>query len=249
MIGISDYTSDTIPDLPHSVSDVNTIHKALLASGYPEDNIIAITDGDATIARVRKFLGTAVPVVVGENDTVLIYFAGHGAAVKPQHGTTSDGTEKYLLFADSRVRDLYGTALTMPELGRIFRRIRSNRLIFAMDACFTSAIKPRGSATKDLDEGFLDDLARKGSVIITASKASEAALGSPAMRYNIFSHHVARLLSGAGDLNDDNVITLDEGYKYLKDSVEADAARLGGTQHPMMKGELQGDFPLARIPE
>ncbi len=249
LIGISDYHSGTVPDLPHSATDVASIRKALIRTGYADGNIIVLTDDNATIGKVRKLLGTKVPVVVGENDSILVYFAGHGAAVRSARSTSADGTEKYLLFADSRIADLYGTALTMSELGRMFKRIRSNRLIVIMDTSYTSAMRPRGCAAEDLDDDFLDRLARKGSVILTAAKASEASLGSPALGHSLFSHHVAEMLSGAGDLTGDGVVTLDEGYKYLKDNVEADAARQGGSQHPMMKGELQGDFPLARIPE
>jgi hypothetical protein len=249
LIGVSDYQSGTVPDIPQSAPGVEAVRKALTRSGYPDDNIAVMTDEDATIGKVRFFLGTRVPKIVGENDALLIYFAGHGAAVKPQYGTSSDGTEKYLLLADSRAGDLYGTALTMAELGRMFKRIRSNRLIFIMDACFTSALKSRGSSVEDLDDDYIGRLARKGSVVLTASHANETTMISPIHGQSIFTYHLVEMLNGAGDLTRDGIITLDEGYRYIADRVKDVAERMGGSQHPTMEGELQGDFPLVRIPQ
>ena len=248
LIGVSDYESSSVPDIPQSTPAIDAIRKALLRSGYLENNIAVMTDKDATVGKVRTFLGTRVPLIVGENDILLIYFAGHGAAVKTVRSTSADGTEKYLLFSDSRSSDLYGTALTMAELGRIFKRIRSNRLVFIMDACFTSALKPRGSAAKDLADDYIARLARKGSLVLTASRANETTMISPVHGQGIFTYHLVEMLNGAGDLTGDGIITMDEGYRYVTDHVTDSAERSGASQHPMLEGELQGDFPLVRIP-
>jgi len=248
LIGVGDYESSSVPDVPQNVPCIEAIKKALIRNGYPSDNIAVMTDADATVGKVRRFLGTRVPTIVGENDMLLVYFAGHGAAVKTSRSKSGDKTEKYLLFADSRAGDLFGTALTMSELGRMFRRIRSNRLIFILDACFSSAMKPRGRSLKSLDNDYIDRLARPGSIVLTASRASEPAMISPAHGQSIFTHHLIEMLNGAGDLTGDGVITLDEGYRYIVNRVKESAERMGGTQHPTLKGELQGDFPVARLP-
>jgi len=248
LIGVSDYESSSVPDVPQNAPCVEAIKKALIRNGYPSDNIAVMTDADATVGKVRTFLGTRVPTIVGENDVLLVYFAGHGAAVKTSRSKSGDKTEKYLLFADSRAGDLYGTALTMSELGRMFRRIRSNRLIFILDACFSSAMKPRGRSLKSLDDDYIDRLARPGSIVLTASRANEPAMISPAHGQSIFTHHLIEMLNGAGDLTRDGVITLDEGYRYIVNRVKESAERMGGAQHPTLKGELQGDFPVVRLP-
>ena len=248
LIGVSDYASSSVPDVPQNAPCVEAIRKALIRNGYPSDNIAVMTDKDATVGKVRSFLGTRVPTIVGENDMLLVYFAGHGAAVKTTRSKSGDGTEKYLLFADSHAGDLYGTALTMSELGRMFRRIRSNRLIFILDGCFTSAMKPRGRSAAKLDDDYIDRLVRKGSIVLTASRANESALTSPAHGQGIFTYHLIEMLNGAGDLTRDGIITLDEGYRYIVDRVKESAERMEGSQRPTLKGELQGDFPVARAP-
>jgi hypothetical protein len=50
-----------------------------------------------------------------------------------------DGLEKYLLPYEANPNDLYASALPMREVAYIFNRIRSERLVFVADACYSGA--------------------------------------------------------------------------------------------------------------
>jgi uncharacterized caspase-like protein len=68
----------------------------------------------------------------------------------------------------------------------------------------------------------------------------------PELGHGIFSYYLIDGLNGAADLNRDGIISLQELYEYLEQQVTAKSRGAGGNQHPMMKGEFEGAFPLSR---
>jgi hypothetical protein len=53
-------------------------------------------------------------------------------------------------------------------------------------------------------------------------------------------------LQGAADLNRDGIVTVQELYEYLAQQVTQKSRSVGGNQHPIMKGELEGMLPLVK---
>ena len=54
-------------------------------------------------------------------------------------------------------------------------------------------------------------------------------------------------LKGAADLNRDGIVTLQELYEFVEREVGAKSRAVGGNQHPLMKGELEGLLPLVKV--
>lgn len=54
-------------------------------------------------------------------------------------------------------------------------------------------------------------------------------------------------LKGAADLNRDGIVSLQELYEYLEQQMTSKARSVGGNQHPVMKGELEGVLSLAKV--
>jgi len=54
-------------------------------------------------------------------------------------------------------------------------------------------------------------------------------------------------LKGAADGNRDGIVTLQELYEYLEQQVTGKSRSVGGNQHPVMKGEMEGVLPLTRV--
>jgi hypothetical protein len=55
-----------------------------------------------------------------------------------------------------------------------------------------------------------------------------------------------RGLQGYADNNRDGIVSLQELYEYLAQEVSRKSRQVGGNQHPMLKGELEGVLPLTR---
>ena len=99
-----------------------------------------------------------------------------------------------------------------------------------------------------VDDLFLDRLARsRGRAIVTAARASEVSLELPDLGHGLFTHYLLQGLRGAADLDRNGVVELQELYTYLEQQVAQKSRGIGGNQHPVMKGEVEGLLPLVKV--
>jgi uncharacterized caspase-like protein len=141
----------------------------------------------------------------------------------------------------------------MDELQAIFGRIEAERVVVFLDACYSGAAGGRTFAAKktravNVDELFLERLTRsKGRAIITASRPNEVSLEVGEFGHGLFTYYLIQGLQGAADLNRDGIVSLQELYEYVEQQVVQKSRALGGNQHPVMKGELEGVLPLVKV--
>ena len=74
VIGINQY--EKWPGLEYAVNDATAIKNKLNELGF--DEIISLTDHEATRQKITQVLGDRLPREAKKNDRVLIFFAGHG---------------------------------------------------------------------------------------------------------------------------------------------------------------------------
>jgi uncharacterized caspase-like protein len=180
---------------------------------------------------------------------VIIFFAGHGATEKDAMSPDGDGLKKYLLPYNADPKDLYATALPMGEISRIFTRIRSERLVFIADSCYsgTSGGLTIGIADMraNISEAFLERIAGgKGRVIITASGANEVSVEKDDLQHGVFTYYLVEGLKGKADADKDGLITIDEIYRFISKHVPRPT---GQEQHPIKKGTVEGRLILSIV--
>ena len=246
VIGVGTYESPTVPRLRYTVSDAEAIYQTLIGpAGFKKENVLLLTDRSErkpTLRNIKWALGTFLGRSAKKDDTVLIFFAGHGAPEVDTRGVERDGLAKYLIPSDADPDDLYSTALPMDELQTIFARIEAERVVAFLDACYSGAAGGRTFTAKrtratNLDDLFLERLTRsKGRAIVTASRPSEVSLELPELGHGIFTYYLVNGLKGGADLNRDGLVTLQELYEYLEQQVTAKSRAAVGNQHPVMKG-------------
>ncbi len=224
-------------------------------ASFKKENVLLLTDKTErrpTLKNIKWALGTFLARSARKDDTVLIFFAGHGAPETDPRGLERDGLAKYLIPSDAEADDLYSSALPMDELQTIFGRIEAERVVAFLDACYSGAaggrtFSSRRTRSGTIDELFLERLTRsKGRAIITASRPAEVSIELPELGHGIFTYYLVQGLKGAADLNRDGIISLQELYEYIEQQVTAKSRAVGGNQHPVMKGELEGVLPIAR---
>jgi len=257
VIGVGQYNSTAIPQLRYSVADAELVHQVLVGQGgFKKENVLLLTDKTErkpTLRDLKWALGTFLARSAKKDDLILIFFAGHGAPEIDPRGAESDGLAKYLVPSDADPNDLYSTALPMDEFQTIFDRIEADRVVVFLDACYSGAAGGRTFASRRtragrVDEVFLDRLTRsKGRAIVTASRASEVSLEVPELGHGLFTYFLVQGLRGAADLDRDGIVSLQEVYQYLEQQVAQKSRSIGGNQHPMMKGELEGQLPLVKV--
>jgi hypothetical protein len=257
VIGAGRYESPQIPRLRYTVPDAEAIYEVLTGpAGFKKEHVLLLTDKTEkkpTLRNIKWALGTFLARSARKDDTVLIFFAGHGAPEVDQRGIELDGFAKYLVPVDADPDDLYSTALPMDEIQTIFARIEAERVVIFLDSCYSGAAGGRTFASKrtratSVDDLFLERLTRsKGRAIITASRPAEVSIELPELGHGIFTHYVVQGLKGAADLNRDGIVSLQELYEYVEQQVTRKSRAVGGNQHPVMKGELEGVLPLVKI--
>jgi Caspase domain len=257
IIGVGRYDSAGIPFLKYSVPDAESMYEVLTTgAGFKKDHVFLLTDRaerKPTLRNIKYALGTLLARSARKDDTVIVYFAGHGAPEVDPRGIERDGLAKYLIPSDADPDDLYSTALPMDELQTIFARIEAERVVMFLDACYSGAAGGRTFASKKTRAGSVDDLflerltRAKGRAIITASRPAEVSIELPELGHGIFTYFLTDGLRGAADLNRDGIVSLDELYAYVEQQVSRKSRAVGGNQHPVMKGELEGVLPLTKV--
>jgi hypothetical protein len=248
IVGINDYPR--LPKLKYAVNDAQAFYRLLVDENrVPPENVTLLTNEQASLVNLRSTLGTRVKNAARETDMVIIFFAGHGATERDAASPDGDGLEKYLLPFDTDPADLYTTAMPMVEVARILNRIRSERLVFIADACYSGGSGGRtisiSGLRANIGDGFLERVAGgRGKVIITASAANEVSVEKDDLQHGVFTYFLIEGLRGKADLDRDFMITVDEAYRYVYEQV---SQATGQEQHPMKKGSVEGSLVLSIV--
>jgi hypothetical protein len=249
IVGINEYPH--VPKLKYAVNDALAFYEVLTrVNRIPEENITLLLDDKATLNNLRSALGTKLKSRAGRDDMVIIYFAGHGATEPDTMSPDGDGLEKYLLPYNADLKDLYASALPTREISHIFRRIRSDRLVFIADACYSGASGGRTvslSGTRaSISDAFLARMSSgKGTVVLSASGPNEVSVEKDALQHGVFTYYLIEALEGRADRNDDGLVTTDEVYDYVSTKV---TLATNQEQHPIKKGAVEGSLVVGVLP-
>jgi hypothetical protein len=248
VVGINDYPQ--LPKLKYAVNDAREFHRFLVEKNrVPAENITLLLNDQASLKNLRSTLGTRLKNAAGQDDMVIIFFAGHGATERDAVSADGDGLEKYLLPWETDPADLYSTAMPMREIAHIFGRIRSDRLIFIADSCYSGASGGRTISVTGtratITDGFLERLSGgRGKVIMTASAANEVSVEKDDLRHGVFTYYLLEGLRGAADMDRDGTITVEEAYRYVSEKVPR---ATGQEQHPVKKGSVEGSLVMSIV--
>ncbi|THJ20233.1 MAG: hypothetical protein CAF44_011360 [Nitrospira sp. CG24D] len=248
VIGISQYKG--VQPLRYADKDALAFYEYLTQHiGVPKDQITLLLNDHATLMALKRTLGTELKRKAGEKDTVIVYYAGHGAPEADASAGDDDGLEKYIVPYDADPRDLYSTGLPMREVETIFQRLTPERIIFISDSCYSGATAGRTFATASrravVSETFLSRLSKgKGRVVLTASKASEVSEEREDLGHGVFTYYLLEGLKGKADADKDGIVTVDEAYSYVSKKVPE---ATGQNQHPVKKGEVEGQLVLGQV--
>jgi hypothetical protein len=248
VIGISQYRA--VQPLRYADKDALAFHDYLANHiGIPQEQTTLLLNEQATLMNLKRTLGTDLRRKAGEKDTVIVYYAGHGAPEADASAGDDDGLEKYIVPYDADPRDLYTTGLPMREIETIFQRLTPERIIFISDSCYSGATAGRTFATASrravVSDTFLNRLSKgKGRIVLSASKASEVSEEREDLGHGVFTYYLLEGLRGKADADKDGVVTVDEVYGYVSKKVPEVT---GQNQHPVKKGEVEGQLVLGQV--
>ena len=249
IIGVANF--ETVGGLPAAVlNDALDTAETLKSSaycGYPEANVTILTNNAATLVNIRKALADFAATATTD-DTVAIFFSGHGARIGRGAAATSA-----LVPYDCKLTDVAGTTLGEAELSAAIAAIKAPRVIVVIDACHAA-----GAATlkaglgehgedgicEGFDEKSLQQLARgTGRVVLASSRATETSLVFRRERNSVFTTAMLSGLKGAASAASDGTIRVFDLFNHVSETVRQSVP---GRQHPVFKAsDLEENFPVA----
>jgi uncharacterized caspase-like protein len=152
VIGIDAYEHG-IPPLTTAVNDATRLAEILQAAhGY---ETLLLTGGAAglqvTRERLRTLFTEELPARLGNDDRLLVYFAGHGVALDGD-----DGPRGYLVPQDARPGNST-SMLAMTDLHAWLTALPCRHMLAILDCCFAGAF--RWTSTRDI--GALPEVLHK----------------------------------------------------------------------------------------
>jgi len=254
VIGISHYAKggdQQINDLQYADRDAKSVLdflKSPAGGGVADQDALLLLNGDATTESVRHALFTFL-TKPQEQDTVVIYIAGHGAP------DPLDPRNLYLLTADAKPDDMGGTAFPMWQLQDVFDRVlKAKRVLTFADTCHSYGFSGEraGAGTKranNLVNQYLQRYASKGErAVVTASDISESSFEDAKWGdgHGVFTYFLLQGMKGAADSNHDGVVTAGELFAYLKQAVPQ---ATGGKQNPRAMVGIASGLPVSTVPK
>jgi len=250
IIGINQYQDERIPNLKFARADAESIYQILIdpeLGCIPPDNVIFLTDEDATRKNIVSAIGTRIPRCTADKDVVYIYYAGHGYPELDPRAHSHDGMDKYLVPSDAESNDLFSSGISMEEIQRFFSRIAAKQVIFFIDSCYSGEAGGRTFANPNLQTRaplsgeFLDKLTEgEGRIVITACDVNEVSLEIGNIGHGLFTHYLSEGLKGKGDIDRDGLVSIGELYDYVYENVSREARKYGGSMQPVRKGSVKG---------
>jgi len=212
--------------LAYAGRDARRVGELLIElGGFLPDNVVTLVDPDATRMRdafARLNARLRAERQPGRPSVLFVYYSGH---------------------ADPKALHLGESALPWDELVNSVQASSAELRLLVVDACragFATRVKgltPDPAFTLPL----LDAPVAEGTAILASATQGEDAQESDAIEASFFTHHLLAGLRGAADQDDDQLVTLEEAYRYARDqTVASTATSAGGIQHPTYRYDFKG---------
>ena len=234
-------------DLPISVLDATALNNILIDeqyAGYPEENIILLTEKQATRAGILKAFEHLISKI-DEDSSVMLFYSGHGGVYEDQ----------FFLVPNNYDPDNYEeTWITAEELRVKINQINSRRLILFLDCCHAAGMtrgavgsgvsqtvsklkNPEGLA-QEVDDG-------KGMSILSSCREDELSWILDGDHNSLFTKCLIEVLKAQHKTHfDEEFIRISEVFQYIFKKVPERKS----IQRPYANLQIYDDFILSYMP-
>jgi hypothetical protein len=260
-IGISQYADPRIHGLTVCANDATTMASVMRRHGQVGQGWVLVNE-QATRKAIEHVLRRQVVAATRPNDTVIIYWSGHGARCADDNGDEKDGFDEYLVPYDGRLDDLDTIRQTMvldDAFGRWLQELDGRRIVVVLDACHSAGLAEGGksiarsvprAASRTTAGGFdfldgelarIKDIGQRETALLASSAASQVSFERREGDLSTMTYFlVEQLQSAAGP------VALADAFSHMKRQVAEYVERKfpGTTQTMTLVNNLSETFYL-----
>ena len=244
LVGISKYQK--LPQdlwLQFANADATVMSKLLLSprgGSVPAKNIFRANGRKCHHSFHPQCLQSILNSRMAKNDTIILFFAGHGTVEVPG----SKGA--FILTYDSDPQDLSSTAMPMVEIQDSIQKLAQRaRVITLVDVCRSGTIGSiRSSSVNSVVERLGES---EGEMLgLMASRPKELSYEGPQFGggHGAFSYFLLKGLAGDADKDKDGIVNVNELIEYVRDKV---AQATNDKQHPRDFGNIGNTVALSDV--
>jgi uncharacterized caspase-like protein len=255
VIGIDRYRR--WPALNNAVGDARGVLDAFQQLGF-ESIASPLLDGAATFDAIRRLPGNLKPELDG-NDSLVVFFAGHGHTAKTEFPDGYHVLKGYLIPADADVAkvnhgdDREDTWHWVEHWLSTIAHLPPRHILVILDSCYSGialgrGIQHRGAGVR-ADGSPISDHERRGRWVLASARANQRAMDDgPIAGHSVFTGYLIEALRGRAAMQrNSSEMTVEDIAHHVRSGVREHSRR---TQVPALgllefhdDGELI--FPLA----
>jgi len=245
IIGISQYNDTRIPSLRYAAADARLFYDwAISPDGgkYAPARVKLLVDADATGANIKHALFDFLAQAI-EEDTVTLFFAGHGSPQSPDHPENL-----FLLPYDTRYDSISTTGFPMWDIETALKRfITAKRVIVITDACHAGGVGHAFDIARRDGRGLkvgpisstLQNLSTLSDGVCILSASDDNQFSQEGLQWGqghgVFTYFLMEGLKGKADYNRDGLVTLGELIPFISEQVRRETRN---AQTPTIAGRF-----------
>ena len=249
VIGIGKYQN--MGALPTCTNDARALARVLeRQAGF--DRVVLMVD-DAEQEQNRPTMGNILnrlqqfAALPGPEDTVLVFYSGHGTIIRAQDAGGQETEEGYLVPADGSLRlaiPLRGAPPKRPGLIDSLAGCKAQTKLLILDCCHA------GTSIKGV-AGIANSLSQRAPefLMLLSCGPDQHSYFTEKRDHSLFTSFLLSGLGGAADFDKDQTIGTSELFKHVRTETLKWCIDSGKTQTPLLYPRDAKDHPLARCSE
>jgi hypothetical protein len=216
VIGIEQYRQK-LPKADFAVRDAQTVTDYLTkVMGYPEENVVTLTNDHATYVDLVKYLEKWLPNNVEQDSSVFIYYSGHGAP-NPKTG------DAYLVPYDGDPSFIDQTGYPLKRMYDTLGMLHAKQIIVALDSCFSGAggrsVLAKGA--RPLVMSLQSVVASSSNItVMTAAAGDQISSTYDEKGHGLFTYYLLKGIKNEDVVKQNGSISIGNLFNYLKPQVE-----------------------------
>lgn len=213
VIGIEQYRQK-LPAADYAVHDAQTVTEYLTkVMGYPEENVVTLTNDKATRNDFEKYFGKWLSNNVEKGGSVFIYYSGHGAP-NPKTG------DAYLVPYDGDPTFINETGYSLKRLYEQLGKLEAKEIVVALDSCFSGgggrSVIAKGA--RPLVMNMKTEAIPPKVAVLSAASGEQISSTYDEKGHGLFTYFMLKGLKGEAETN--GSVEIGNLFYYIKPQVE-----------------------------